>query len=119
MLSTSFSVSQQILYPNVIDLEDTSTGSDVAVTGRRIYFTDAEGEYIVPTGTTTDYVEWDYAESTKAVDLLTEAKALTIRVDWVNVSGIPLYTESNVYVFTIFLEYFLYHLTHLNFSLLS
>lgn len=98
--------------PSTIYLEDTSTGSDVAITQRRIYITDYEGNYVVPAGTTTNYVNFPLAPgNTIAIDCLTEDMALNISVEWLDVSSVPLYTKSKLSGFTAFNETFYYSLT--------
>ncbi len=93
-------------------MEDTSTGSDVAVTQRRIYFIKNNGTYLVPTGTPTDYVVWAYASSTKSVDILDKDYGLNIRVDWLNVSDAVLYTKTILYNFSMYNNDFNYSLVY-------
>lgn len=98
--------------PSTIYLEDTSTGSDVAITQRRIYITDYEGNYVVPAGTTTNYVNFPLAPgNTIAIDCLTEDMALNISVEWLNVSDVVLYDKSKLSGFTAYNEVFYYSLT--------
>lgn len=111
-LTPNFTTSQTIGLPNIIDLEDTSTGSDVAVTQRRIYFTKNDGTYIVPSGVTTDYVAWAYASSTKSVDLLDKDYGLNITVQWLNVSDTVLYTKTILYNFAMYNNDFNYSLVY-------
>ena len=89
-LTPNFSTEQTIGFPSIVTITDDSTGSDVAVTQRRVYLVDSEGEYVVPDGTTTDYVEWDYAETTLDIDCLTADSALDITVHWLDVSNVVL-----------------------------
>lgn len=97
-LSPAFTVSQSAATPADVTFEDTSTGSDVAITQRRIYVTDNNGDAVVPTGTSTSYIAWAYATNPLAVsDLLTEDLAVTIVVQWLNVSNTVLYSSSEVF----------------------
>lgn len=94
--SPAFSVSQSAATPSVLVLTDTSTGSDGSITKRRIYITDSSGAYIVPSGTTTDYIEWPLATNPISIDVLTQDTAANILVQWLNVSNAVLYdTDDN------------------------
>ena len=99
-LTPNFSTEQTIGFPSIVTITDDSTGSDVAITQRRVYLVDSEGEYVVPGGTTTDYVEWDYAETT-----------LDITVHWLDVSNVVLYSKTLLKGFTLYNETFYYSLT--------
>lgn len=87
MLTPNFTGTQQIGLPNCVYLTDTSTGSDVTIIEKRVYITDVENNYLVPSGTTTDYVVWALVDSTISIDCLTQDTAAFVRVDWLNVSG--------------------------------
>jgi hypothetical protein len=112
-LTTSFSVSQPAATPNIIVVTDTSTGVDVAVTQRRVYVQDATGNYLVPSGTTTDYIQWSYSDVAINLDVLTTDSAVNVRVDWLNVSNVVLYTENNNYAFTQYNRQFFVYLVQL------
>ena len=87
MLTPNFTGTQQIGLPSCVYLTDDSTGSDVTITEKRVYITDVENNYLVPSGTTTDYVVWALADSTISIDCLTQDTAAFVKTDWVNVSG--------------------------------
>jgi len=108
-LTPLFTVSQ----PNAttIRLTDTSTGADAAITQRRVYLQQADGSYLVPTGTTTDYIEWNYLDASIDIDVLNTDYALLILVQWLNVGNTVLYSKSDLYGFTWYNENFLYSLT--------
>jgi hypothetical protein len=110
-LTASFAATQTIGLPSKIYLSDTSTGSDVAITSRRVYLTDAAGNAVVPTGTTTSYILWPYANSTITIDVLEQDMALNVQVDWLNVSNAVLYTSTQTLGFTMYSEMFYYELT--------
>lgn len=114
-LTQNFTATQVAGSPSEIVITDTSTGTDVAVTQRRVYLITASGEYLVPDGTTTDYVEWgDFpATTTITIDALTKDYALSVKVDWLNVSNSVLYTKTTKYGFTLYNETFDYGLTQL------
>lgn len=90
-LSPSFSVSQTGLNPALVIITDDSSGSDILVTSRLITITDSEGNYVVPSGTTGTSIVWPLATNPISIDLLTEDKALSIRVDWLDIGGTSIY----------------------------
>lgn len=96
MLSVNFTTSQVYGSPSQIVFADTTTGVDVAVVSRRIYLTDENGDYVVNTGTTTNYEVWSGFPGTTSITLspLTKDMALLCRVDWINISGAVLYTKT-------------------------
>lgn len=110
-LTVSFSVSQTSGESSVVTITDTSTGSDVAVTQRRVYLRKSDGTFLVPDGTTTDYVEWDYADSSIDIDCLEKDMALEITCEWLNVSDVVVYDASDTYGLTMYNETFDYGLT--------
>lgn len=115
-LSPNFSVAQTPLNPSLVIFTDTSTGSDPSITGRRIYVTDSNGNPVVPSGTTTNYITWILATNPLSVNLLTQDLAVNIRVDWVNVSGAVvtvIATLNQNYCFSLFNKQFLYYLVQL------
>lgn len=110
-LTPNFSTSQQAGLPSDVIITDTSTGSDVAIVSRRVYLVNYAGEYVVADGTTTDYTVWPLAQSSISIDCLTADTALTVTVDWVDVSGVTLYTKTVLAGFTLYNETFYYSLT--------
>jgi len=113
-LSVEFSTTQTIGAPSVIVLTDDSTGTDAAVTQRRIYLVDAQGNYVVPDGTSTDYVNFPIVALSGdeiEIDCLENDMALTITVQWLNVSGTVLYSKTELCGFTLYNETFYYSLT--------
>ena len=109
-ISPSFTVAQNPTTPSVVVVADTSTGSDVAIASRRVYFRDYLGNYLVPSGVTTDYVPWPLVDTTISCNILDQDMALFITVEWVNVSGNVLYTDSNYFCLTCYSKSFLYNL---------
>lgn len=107
----NFESSQTIGSPETINLEDTSTGSDAAISVRWVYLVDAQGEYVVPTGTSTDYVVWPYADDTTEIECLTSDAALWVTVKWLNSGNTVLYSKTILCAFTLFSETFYYSLT--------
>lgn len=109
-----FSTTQTVGYPSQINLTDSGSGSDAAIVSRRIYLVDAEGNYVVPTGTTTDYVNFPIvllATDEITIDCLTVDSALDITVQWLNVSNVVLYSKTHLKGFTLYNETLYYSLT--------
>ena len=109
-ISPNFSAAQDVLYPNVVILVDTSTGSDSSITSRRVYCRNSNGTYLVPAGTTTDYTVWAYSASTISLDILVVDTALSIRVDWVDDAGETVESLTQQFCFSLFNKQFLYSL---------
>lgn len=109
----SFAVSQTKGSPSVVTITDDSTGSDVAITQRRAYLIKYDGTYLVPDGTSTDYVEWALADASIDIDALDKDYALRVLVQWLDVSNTVLYTTAgdSPYGFTLYNEAFDYQLT--------
>ena len=110
MFVPNFQVSQNFSTPTILSLVDNSTGSDVNIAGRRVYLQKSDGTYLVPSGTTTDFVAWSLAVSFINIDVLNKDYALNIRVDWVNAGGSMLYTKNGTYRFAFNAEFFAYTL---------
>ena len=107
----NFTTSQQAGLPTNVVLTDTSTGSDAAIVERAVFLVDYAGNYIVPAGTTTNYVLWPLAQSSISINCLTQDTALQVTVTWVNSSGVALYTKTILAGFTLYNETFYYSLT--------
>lgn len=110
-LTPNFTTSQQAGLPSNVIVTDTSTGSDVAIVARRVYLTNYAGEYVVADGTTTDYTPWPLAQSSISINCLTQDSALQVTVEWVDVSGVVLYTKTSLAGFTLYNLTFYYSLT--------
>lgn len=107
-LSPNFSASQSYSSPSVINLLDTSTGSDVTIVSRRVSLLTASGTYLVPTGnSSTQYITWLLANTSISIDALgTKDWALSVKVDWLDVSSAVVETKTIVLGFTVFNENF-------------
>ncbi len=106
----AITVSQSALSPQNITVEDTSTGSDGSIYVRRLFIQSATGEYLVPSGTTTNYISWPYANSSITVTVLTQDTAASITVEWLDVSSAILYLYNNTYPLSEFGKQFFYYL---------
>lgn len=110
-LTPSFTVSQTAGLPSVITLTDNSTGSDAAITQRYVYIQKNDGTYLVPIGTLTSYILWNYANPTIAIDVLKKDMALQVTVQWQSSTSTVLYTTNSLNLFTLYLKTFFYSLT--------
>lgn len=110
----NFSASQTPGVPEDILLTDTSTGTDAAVTQRRVYIQTAAGDYLVEEGTTTEYEAWgDFPATTELTltDILDKDYGVRVVVQWLDVSDTVLYDKTLYYGFTCYNEDFDYQLT--------
>ena len=110
-LTPSFTVSQTSGLPSVITLTDNSTGSDAAISQRFVFIQKNDGTYLVPTGTSTNYIVWSYANPTISIDVLKKDMAVNITVQWLNNTSTVLYTLSTLNLFTLYIKTFFYSLT--------
>ncbi len=95
-LTPNFTATQLLGSPNLLEFNDTSTGSDPAVVNRWIYIQQANGTYIVEgSNTTTDYTEVPYIIDPVTLDVLTKDVAVQITVEWLDSSDAVLYTKAN------------------------
>jgi hypothetical protein len=108
-----FSYSQPVGAPEIVALEDVSTGTDANITQRRVYLQKYDESYLVPDGTDTDYEEWAWADDTIEIDALDKDYALLVIIQWLDASDVVLYTASERIGFTQFNEEFDYQLTQL------
>lgn len=109
-LSPAFTISQSALSPGVITATDTSGGADVSVTQRRIFFQTSQGTYLVQSGTTTQYEPWPLADVSDSWNVLTSDQALSITVQWLDVSNTVLYTLTQVFCLPQYNKNFFYFL---------
>lgn len=110
-LVPNFSASQFSGTPSYITLTDTSTGSDVTITSRRVTIQAANGTFLVPSGTTTQYIVWALANTSTTFSVLTQDTAASITVQWVNSSGTAVTSKTTSFAFTAYNETFYYNLT--------
>lgn len=109
----AFSTSQTLGSPSDVNFTNSSTGTDGSITALRIYFQQANGSFLVPEGTTTEYVVWVLADtSTTIEDLLSIStdSAFLVTVEWVNSGGTVLYSSQQYVGYTLYWETFFYQL---------
>lgn len=109
-LIVSISVAQNNGTPSDFTITDTSTGSDPSITVRRVYLTKADGTFLVPEGTTTDYTEWSISEASITLDVLERDHALEVLVQWL-AGAVVTYSYENSYPFLAYTNTFLYGLS--------
>lgn len=93
----SFTVAQSPLDPSLVVVTDTSTSIDPSITQRRIYVQDAAGNYLVPSGTLTDYTPWPLADASIDLDILSQDTAVAITVQWLNISNVVVEDLTQLY----------------------
>ena len=91
----SFTAEQLYSSPTTLRITDTSTGSDSNINARRVYLRQANGEYLVPTGTTTNYIEWAIGTNYIDIDVLNVDYSLEIKVEWI-MNTTQRITENNI-----------------------
>ena len=110
-INPSFTASQNSGLPSTIVLTDTSTGTDVTITKRRVFLLQSNGEYLVPSGTSTSYVDWALVNQSISLDVLSQDTALTITVQWLSSTNVVVATKTISFAFTAYNETFYYGLT--------
>jgi hypothetical protein len=111
--SPSFTVSQNPTNPGYIVLTDTSTDTDASIVSRRITIKDSEGNYIVTSGTTTNYMVWGLGTNPISLNVLTQDTAANVKVEWLYAGNVVQYTTNANYCFTQYNKQFLYYLIQL------
>lgn len=113
MFVPDFTAVQVAGLPSQILFTDTSTGTDGAIVSRTIEMETDDGSFLVPQGTTTDYIVWALANTTKTVDALDKDYALILTVKWLDINGDTRYEKSILRGETLFNETFDYYLTQM------
>ena len=112
--SQNFSVAQTPANPAFVIITDTTTSGPIpGLDVRRIYIQDSNGNYIVPTGVTTNYIVWDLGDNPISLDILTEDKAVNIKVEWLDSSDVVICDLDNNYCLSQYNKQFLYYLIQL------
>lgn len=95
-LTVSFTASQPASDESVVSLVDTTVGTDVTITKRRVYLQKDDGMYLVPDGTLTDYIAWSGYPGTTSIniDALDKDYAIYITIQWLTAGDVVTYTSS-------------------------
>lgn len=107
----SFTTSQTLGSPSIVNYQDTSVGSDINITQRRVFLNTALATYIVPTGTSTSYIQWGIAQSSIAINVLQVDMCLLVLVEWLDIGNNVLYSATQLCIYTLYSENFYYGLT--------
>lgn len=91
--------------PQLVVLEDTSTGSDVLVVSRTVYIYGPDGSLFVAP------VTWPIANASISLAILSTDASLNIRVDWLSVAPAVLYTYSKINAFVKYEQQYIYQLS--------
>lgn len=102
----SFSLSQTLGSESEVVATDTSTGSDGAITGKRLYLQIANGTFLVESGVSTDYNVWTLANTSQTFDLLPKDVGVLATTEWIDTNGIVLYSSQQYKGFTLYNETF-------------
>ena len=111
--SWSFVVSQTVGEESTVTVTSVTSGTDAAVTQRRVYLQTDSGEFLVPTGVTTEYNEWALADASVDIDCLDKDYSLRVVTQWLDVSNTVLYDSTQYVGLTLYNESFDYLLTQL------
>lgn len=114
--TANFTVSQSPTNPALVIITDTSTGSDPSIDSRRVTITDCYGNYLVPTGVTTNYIAWPLVDNPLIVNVLTQDTAVNIKVEWLDATTpvpVVLYDLDQNYCLSEYNKQFLYYLIQL------
>lgn len=112
----NFTASQTLGNPSIINFADTSTGSDNAIAKRRIILTKSDNTTLVPTGTTTSYIDWALVDTDISVDVLPQDYCLSITVQWLTSGNSVLYSKTTLCLFQLYENTFYYNLIQLQAS---
>lgn len=108
-MSASILVSQSASTPSSLTVTDNSTGLSGTITQRRVYVSNAYGEFLTGNGV-VNYTEWALAEASIVLDILTEDIGALIKVEWLNVSNVVVAEVENTYPLAEYNQQFLYYL---------
>lgn len=111
--SPSFTVAQDPINPSNVIITDNSTGSDSNITQRRAFISNSAGTYLVPSGTTTDYIQWAIANLTLTANILTQDTAVFTKIEWLDVSDAVLYSSEDYFCLAQFNKNFFTYLMQL------
>lgn len=110
----NFTAQESLSSNNLVTFTDTSTGTDLSLTNRKIYVRLANGNWLTAGGVqspTSAYMDWSYSDASTTIDLLTNSTTANVTVEWYAGSALT-YTK------TILIEWDLYDYVFL-FGLLS
>jgi len=93
----NFSVSQTLTASNLI-ITDTSVGTDASIVDRRIFLQKADGTYLTPSGSTTNYIDFPLsAGSSITLNILDTDYSILITVQWLYSSNVVQYFKTTLF----------------------
>lgn len=112
-ITPNFSESQTVGQPSILSLEDTSTGTDVTITQRRVTATKVDGTTLVEDGTSTSYEVWSGFPGTTTIDLdiLDKDYALSVTVQWLTAGNAVVTSKTRLISVRMYNDTFYYQLT--------
>jgi hypothetical protein len=107
MFTGNFTCVQQTNLTNLLFVDTSTGGTDTNIVDRRIYLYKVDNNTLVPTGTSTPYIDWPIINSsgigdTININVLPKDYSLNIVINWISTSPISgaTYTKSSVFTFT-------------------
>lgn len=111
-MNPAFTVSQSAVTPGTVTVTDTSTSITGTIAKRRVYVQDAYGNYLTGNNS-VDYDEWALADTSIALDILTQNSAVNTRVDWLTAANAVVQTLNNNYGLSEYGKQFFFYLVQL------
>lgn len=108
----SISVSQSAITPQNVTVTDTSSGSYGTITQRRIFVSNANGEYLTGNGV-LNYTEWPIANIAITLSILEVDTAANVLVQWLDVSNAVINEINANYPLSEFGKQFFFYLIQL------
>jgi hypothetical protein len=98
-ITPNFGISQSASNTATITVSDSSSGSDVAISSRKIFIQLANGNYLGEDGevATATAINWSYADTSKTISVLPRSEAPAVTVQWLNSGGTVLYSKTIKY----------------------
>ena len=104
-LTVNFDAYQTPGSPENVTFEDLSTGTDGAVSQRRIYVQQTNGSFLVEDGSTLDYSLWPIPLALPiTLDLFSKDYGVRVTVQWCDINGAVLYDKTEYYGFACYNE---------------
>lgn len=111
-LTQNFTAQESLSSNNLVTFTDTSAGTDLTITTRRIYVRLANGNWLTTGGvqsTTSAYMSWSYSDVSTTIDLLTQSQAANVTVEWYAGSTLT-YTKTVLNIWDLYMYLVLYNL---------
>lgn len=98
LTTPNFSITQSDADPSYITITDTSIGSDLGLTARRILMALPNRTYLTTSGvaSTLTYIDWPIGSTSMTISVLPRSEAPTVTVDWMT-GAVATYTKTTKY----------------------